>query len=127
MAAEIAIFADPGHEFQLDEVGLGEVVEPYGESFTKGEAVRIFGRNIGSSTLRDFAVEMAGPGAEKVQLAIDTEDGPGVWADAGQSIYLADYLGKDDDFSFWARAVFTFDDHEGTYHFDFHFRGVAIG
>jgi hypothetical protein len=127
VAGEVALFADSQREFGITEVTLGEVQEPYGATVTEGQPIRIYGRNIGSSTLRDLSVGVEGDAADKIQLAVNLEDAPGVWAAEGQPIYVAEYIGKDEDFDFWARAVFNMEDRAGSYTFDFRFSGVAIG
>lgn len=127
MAAEIALYTDPDREFEITELALSEVQEPYSTSLTEGEPVQIYGRNVGDSTLRDLALYLSGEGSDKVQLAVDRDGEPGVWAAEGQSVALRAISAPGDDFSFWARAIFKLTDREGAYGFDFHFRGIAIG
>jgi hypothetical protein len=110
-----------------DRIELAEAYQPIEESFAEGKPVKIIGANTGTTLIRDLQIGLAGEGANNVQLAIDREDSPGVWASEGQGIYAADMLRPGDRFSFWSRGMFSMDDMEGERTFEFVFKGTSIG
>lgn len=127
MAVQIELFVDPARRLSIDEIELGEVFLSVDENLSQGVPVHVFGRNSGNSTVRDFAVSAEGEGAEVVQLAVERNGEPGVWAAPGESIHVVEYLGSGDEFSFWVRGLFSQEDSEKEYEFEIIFQGVAIG
>lgn len=106
-----------------DMVTLGEVT--IGTAFEHGEARRISVRNSGDTVLREISVGLEGDGASFVQLARDSE-GPGVWADRGQSINVSGEIFPGDSFVFWARGIFSPEDREGNQPFDFNIEALSV-
>lgn len=122
MPANLALYADPEHTQDVGEVGLGETVIE-GE-FATGEARPIFGLNSGTTVLRDVEVALAGDGAAKVQLSLDSDGRPNAWLPPGDGLAIPNMLYPGDGFMFWARSMYTFSDHEG--HYDFNFVVAAM-
>lgn len=127
MAVDIALFSDPQFSTPIQALELGEAELPWNHDFTEGQPHRIFGANQGTSTVRDFAVGLDGPGAATVRLAQDDDGSHGVWAAPGEPVIVKSYLGPREDFTFWAQALFTHEDRDGEHPFQIVFRGVSIG
>lgn len=126
MAAEVRFYSDPDHTVLFDAVRLTDVT--LSENIAQGDPVPIYGVNIGDTMLRDLTVALTGDGAAFVQLAVDVDGEPGVWAETGQSIMVAaGNLPSTNPFQFWARGVYTLEDREGSYDFDFLISGTSIG
>jgi hypothetical protein len=127
MAAEIRLFLDEERTESVGEIELADVQLPLQEKISTGEPVRIYGRNTGSTTLKDFSIGADGDGKSAVQFAVDRDGDPGVWASPGEEILIADFIGPREDFTFWARGIFIEEDREGDHEFDFLFRGTSVG
>ena len=113
-------------EDAFDMIALGEIHA--GTDFARGEPRQIFCTNNGDTHLRELTVRVGGEGGHLVQLARDELGQPGAWAEEGQEIMARETtLFVGDQFSFWARGVFSFDDREGEYGVEFILRGVSIG
>jgi hypothetical protein len=129
MPASIGLFSDPAREVPLEVVELGELVAP--EDFSdvlRGEPRPLYGKNTGDTHLRELEAHLKGDHIDRVQLAPDDEGLPGVWADAGQGIFVSQstiYTG--DNFTLWARAVYEPEDAELDLDFDIVFKGLSTG
>lgn len=128
MPADIKLYEDSRLTRIIDDGADISRVELDENKPGSGEPRRLYVVNAGDTTLRALTVDIEGEGADTVQLAIDEAGEPGIWAAAGESILLASRtvpVGK--VYSFWARAVFSFDDREGKYPFKFAIKAVSIG
>ena len=122
MSAEIQIFRDPERTLSVDVITLSEAT--INGSVGTGEEHIIYGKNSGDTAIRGISVGLSGEGAHNVQLATMS----GVWASAGQEIMVvSDTLMPNDTFEFRARAVYTFEDHEGQFPFSFVVKGTSTG
>lgn len=136
MPAEVQLFHDEFMEYPVERITLAdfeidEVAPGDGEdvSLGEGEALKIYAFNTGDTILREMSVHVDGNGANFIQLSIDKDGEPGVWAAAGQSIFATSgqSIFPSESFEFWARPTFGADDREGTFDFDFVIRGKSIG
>lgn len=108
-------------------LALGDVLASSEEGVFQGDPKRLRIANNGDTTMREISVSVDGP-SEVVQLARDEDGQPGVWASPGESIVATeDHMKPGDSCSFWARALFSMEDREGTYNFDFVLRGTSVG
>jgi hypothetical protein len=126
MPAEIALFSDADLSDPFETIRLGDVdvVNDYGV----GEPKQIFVKNTGTTNLREIVVNVEGPGAGYVQLAVDKDGSPGAWQSPGRAIKLDDgTVFKGASFSFWSRGMFSLDDIERIYPFEFAFDFKSIG
>lgn len=136
MAAEVQLYHDEFMEYPVERITLADFdigdIEP-GESedvsLGEGEAMKIYAFNTGDTILREMSVHVDGNGANFIQLSVDNEGEPGVWAAAGESIFATnkESVFPSESFQFWARPTFGVDDREGTFDFDFVIRGKSIG
>lgn len=123
MPAEIQLFADEAHSVPHDG-HLGETDVALGE----GEARPIFGCNTGTTVVREVAFALDGEGAMHVQLAVDDNGKPGVWAMPGESVIPVEgEFHPGQGFVVWAKPIYAFSDHEGEYEFNFLVTGVSVG
>jgi hypothetical protein len=125
MPARLTLFDTESNE-PLDTIILGEIEE--GANFAAGKPIRVGGLNTGDTHMRDISISATGEGANFVQLARDEDGEPGVWAAVGQSIMAHEgTLFRREEFAFWARGIFKFEDREGRYPLEFVIRGTSIG
>lgn len=109
-----------------DELTLTDMEIIEGEPY--GRPVRIKCVNSGDTKMRDVYALVRGEGAEHIQLARDERDEPGIWAAPGESVIVSkDIIYAGEEFSFWARGVFEFEDREGHYPFEFVIQSRSIG
>lgn len=118
--AELVLYTEePDGTISLGEVG------PDGD-LGEGDPTRVFGRNIGETTLHRIIIELAGEGAASVRLARDSDGRPGVWASPGESIVASvDKIQQGDTFIFWAQAIYDPEDAAGEHEFRFNVRAVS--
>ena len=127
MPAAVELFSDealtnPLHRVQLSELEIGNVAE--------GEPQKVFACNTGNTVLKEVKVFVEGEGAKYIQMANDDNDHPGIWAAAGDSIIISNDIKSfwpTEVFEFWVRPLFTLEDSEGVYDFEFVIRGKSIG
>mgnify|MGYP003621463627 CR=1 FL=1 len=124
MAVEIVLTDE---DSAIDEIDLSDVEMPLAGQMVEGLPRRFVGKNVGDSTVKDFAIELTGEGADKVRLAVDQDGDAGTWAAPGESIYIGEYLGPRESFAFWTQALFTDGDRVGEYSFQVVFRGSPVG
>ena len=136
MPAEVQLFHDEFMEYPVEKITLAdfeidEVSPGEGEdvSLGEGEALKIYAFNTGDTILREMSVHVDGNGANFIQLSVDNDGEPGVWAAAGESIFATkqESVFPSESFEFWARPTFGVDDREGVFDFDFVIRGKSIG
>jgi hypothetical protein len=121
MPADISLFSDAALTHPVATIALSEVTieGPLG----MGSEVPVYGSNTGDTAIRNVSVGLSGDGARNVQLATLS----GVWADGGQEILVVSgTLLPGESFQFRARAVYTIDDVEGRYPFEFVVRGMSV-
>jgi hypothetical protein len=122
MPADVNFFADKERTQPFGMVALGQVTVDDGLKI--GDACPIYGKNTGDTKILELAVEVSGEGAKHIQLAVDNDGEPDVWAVSDNGIIIGD-VESGEDFVFWARAQYNFEDIEGIYDFDFVLRGVS--
>jgi len=121
--AKLELFSDEAHS-ELHDGRFGETDVALGE----GAARPIFGSNTGTTVVRDVRFKLDGDGAKHIQLAIDVNGEPGVWAAPGEGVVAREgELHPGEGFVIWARPIYTFSDHEGEYEFDFVLTAVSVG
>lgn len=125
--SQINLYRDEERSDRLEMVSLGQTQMGVNEDFLEGDSIRLFGRNDSKVTIKDLVVAVAGDDKPSVQLAVDRDGEPGVWTAPGESIFLAEFLGPKEQFSFWARATYTMEDRVGDREFEFSLQGIAIG
>src|SRR5689334_10681883 len=116
MAAQLNFYLDRELTNPItDELKLTDTEIPDKESGV-GEPVQIYCENSGDTILRQIKVYVDGEGVKIVQLAIDDEDTPGVWAAPGESILVREEsLMPLSVCSFWARPIYDSAHDEGQY------------
>lgn len=129
MSAAVSLYSDSDRSVPVEFLLLGDLlVEETPPGLGTGNAIRVYGRNTGDTELKNVSIALDGEGSQNVQLARDENGEAGVWAAPGEPVIIEeDFLGPDGDFSFWARAVYTFDDREGRYPFQFVVRALSVG
>src|SRR6059058_5466835 len=110
MSARLRFVTNSSGGLRLSEMEVGDELE-----FGRPERSTIV--NDGDTRVVDISVDLEGDGSQLVQLAVESGDEPGVWAEAGRGIRLAERLDPGESASFWARARFGPDDMEGSYEF----------
>lgn len=128
MPAKVDLYADPTCETPLQSVQLSEV-EIDGD-VGEGAPQKVYAINSGDTILRDISVFVTGEGAQYVQMARDSDGEPDIWAAPGESILASEgskSLWPKEIFEFWVRPLFTLDDREGVFDFEFVVRGKSIG
>lgn len=135
MPAEVQLYHDEFMEYPVEKITLAdfeidETAPGEGEdvSLGEGEPMKIYAFNTGDTILRQMSVHVDGNGANFIQLSVDNDGEPGVWAAAGESIFATkeESVFPDESFQFWARPTFGVDDREGVFDFDFVIRGKSI-
>jgi hypothetical protein len=127
VSAALSFYADPTETVPLGEIELADVWVGIDEETGLGDPKAIFGRNTGNTKLREVTVGLDGDGGEAVQLAVDENGSPGLWAAPGEGIRVAEQLGPDEQFMFWSRAQFDFGAAEGEIDFEFVFSAYSVG
>jgi hypothetical protein len=129
MAAEISLYLDSERTELVPLVHLHSVIAP--EIFSdliEGAPLHVFGRNTGTTQLRNLRLGLSGEHMRSVQLARDEGGSPGVWAAPGESIVVnSETVYVDGDFDFWARGVYNPTDAEGLSEFMFVFQALSVG
>jgi hypothetical protein len=111
-------------ERDADPVELSEV--DIDGNLSEGEPERFTLRNAGGSMIREITVGLDGPGRQNVQLAVDEDEGPGVWAAPGEEILVFQgALPPGEEVAFWSRGIYSPEDSEGGLEFDFLLGTVA--
>jgi len=129
MPASLGLFLDPERQNPLPVLSLAEIIAPESpDDLVEGEPLKIYAANTGDTNLRDVSLHLDGDGAENVQLAVDLDGQPGLWAAPGESIFIArQTIFRSDTFEFWMRGVYHPDDAEGRRKFTLRFRAVSVG
>jgi hypothetical protein len=134
MPAEVQLYHDaemlnPVERITLADFELDEVYDDDEVFLGEGQPIKIYAFNTGDTVLREMSVHVDGDGAGFIQLSVDNDGEPGVWAAAGESIFAtsSQSIFPDESFEFWARPLFTSGDREGTFDFDFLIKGKSIG
>ena len=123
MAADLAIVVED------DAVLLGEIIAPSSpDEIGAGQPVRVLVRNTGDTRLRDISIDIEGNIGPFIQLAVDQDGEPGIWADAGRGIAArSEKLDPGEEFHFWARGVYSLHDVEGKYQGEFSLKAISVG
>lgn len=134
MPADVQLYHDQDMQNPVERISLADFeIADTGEegdvSLGEGQPIKIYAFNTGDTVLREMSVHVDGEGANFIQLSIDDNDEPGVWAAAGESIFATSTKSvfPNESFQFWARPTFNVDDREGIFDFDFVIRGKSIG
>jgi hypothetical protein len=112
----------PSLKISPDAEGELEVVLSDSERVGEGEPVRYIVTNDGDSHFKDVGVAVEGDGASFVELG-DSADGP--WISAVDHRLALANVPMGETATFYARALFSFEDREQTYGFEFVLDGVS--
>lgn len=134
MPAEVQLYhdsemTDPVERITLADFEIDDSFDDEDRPLGDGEPMKIYAFNTGDTVLREMSVHVDGDGADFIQLSVDDNGEPGVWAAAGESIFATsnNSIFPNESFQFWARPSFNVDDREGIFDFDFVIRGKSIG
>lgn len=134
MSAEVQLFhdsemSDPVERITLADFEIEDSFDDDDYSLGEGQPIKIYAFNTGDTVLREMSVHVDGDGANFIQLSVDNDGEPGVWAAAGESIFATSSksIFPNESFEFWAKPSFNVDDREGIFNFDFIIRGKSIG